>query len=484
MIARRALPLLLLALLAAGCHHDDEGPIAVSVIGPAIDSDHPPSPDRGPLDAPAAVLATATAQGLIRYDASGQTVPGLAARWIVGDTGRSLIFRLPDPTGRPAITAETVARRLRLAIAPQSRNPLKPLLGAIAEVDAVTPQVIDVELRAPRPNLLELFAQPALTIGGPRGGAGPFEIVSHRDGLVTLRERPAGDIDPAETPARPAIVQLRGERAGTAVARFVAGRAALVLGGCFTDLPVARAATLPRGALRFDPARGLFGLAFTAAAPGPLADAGVRRALAMAIDRDRIARLIAMPGWTPATGIVPRGTPEIAEPALPDWSARPLADRQAEARGIVGASALPPLRVAMPAGPGARLLFAAIAANWRAIGVTALAVGPDDPADLRLIDEVAPGETAAFYLRSFACERGFACTTASDSVLIAARVTPSLPERSVLFTQADALIAATAPFIALGPPIRWSLVAPDLDLYRDTPRAIHPLNELRTPSMR
>ena len=184
----------------------------------------------------------------------------------------------------------------------------------------------------------------------------------------------------------------------------------------------------------------------------------------MAIDRDRIGRLIAMPGWTPATGIVPRGTPEIAEPALPDWSARPLADRQAEAQGIVGANALPPLRVAMPAGPGARLLFAAIAADWRAIGVTALAVGPDDPANLRLIDEVAPGETAAFYLRSFACERGVVCTTASDSVLIAARVTPSLSERSVLFTQADALIAATAPFIALGPPIRWSLVAPDLDL--------------------
>ena len=68
--------------------------------------------------------------------------------------------------------------------------------------------------------------------------------------------------------------------------------------------------------------------------------------------------------------------------------------------------------------------------------------------------------------------------------LIAARYAPTLAERSVLLTQADALIAQTTPFIALGPPIRWSLVAPDLDLYRDSPRGLHPLNELHGPLKR
>ena len=54
----------------------------------------------------------------------------------------------------------------------------------------------------------------------------------------------------------------------------------------------------------------------------------------------------------------------------------------------------------------------------------------------------------------------------------------------LLLTQADALITQTVPFIAFGPPIRWSLVAQRLDLYRDSPRAFHPLNELRSPPKR
>jgi oligopeptide transport system substrate-binding protein len=484
---RSALPLLIGALLltpACG-RHEQSGPIDVSVIGAPFAA--VADPDRATTSTPDAILATATSQGLLRYDAAGQIVPGLAARWIVSENGRSLIFRLPD-TANPAalpVSSETIARRLRAAIAPASRNPLKPLLGAITDIDAVTPQVIDIELAAPRPNLLQLFAQPELGVATRRGG-GPFATIDRKPGLLTLRERPDPAIDRPNTKILPTVIRLRSERAGVAVARFMTGDARLVLGGGFADLPVARAAALPRGALHFDPVSGLFGLAFTHAESGFTADAANRRALAMAIDRDRIARLLAVPGWFPATGIVARGTPEIAVPSVPDWSASPIVDRQAEARRIVfaGNKAPTPLRIAMPAGPGARLLFASIAADWRAIGVAAIAVGQGEPADLRLIDEVAPADTAAFYLRSFACERNVPCTPESDTVLIGARAAPSLPRRTALLAQADSLIAQIAPFIALGPPIRWSLVTPDLDLYRDSPRAIHPLNELRTPSKR
>ncbi|HEY0269359.1 MAG TPA: ABC transporter substrate-binding protein [Sphingomonas sp.] len=487
----RALPLLPLALLASACGRPAEsGPIGVTVIGPPIGDTASIAPDRGPLGPGAAVLVGATAQGLVRFDAGGQIVAGLAARWIVSDDGRSLIFRLPDPpaAGPGAITAEAVARRLRAAIAPDSRNPLKPLLGAIADVSAVTPQVIDIELNAPRPNLLDLLAQPALAIPA-RDAGGPFAVAARAPGLLTLRER----IDPARDPDRadlkPAIIRLSTSTAGRAVARFIAGRVALVLGGGFADLAVARGAALPRGALRFDPASGLFGLAFAAADTGLTSQAPARRALAMAIDRGRIGKLLAIQGWVPQTGIVPLGTPEIAAPARPDWSAMPLADRRSEARRVIAGLAmrdhpLTPLRVAMPAGPGARLLFAAIAADWRAIGVPAIAVSAGAPADLRLIDAVAPVDNAAFYLRSFACERGVACATDADRALIAARAAPSLARRATLFVKADARMAQVTPFIALGPPVRWSLVAPGLDLYRDSPRAIHPLIELRTPSGR
>jgi peptide/nickel transport system substrate-binding protein len=484
-----AAPLLALVLLG-GCHrHRHAGPIEVSVAGPTLDPGHPAF-DRGPVDAPAAALIEATGQGLVRFDAAGQIVPGLAARWIVADNGRSLIFRLPDLTapGTRPIDAAEVARRIRSAIAPASRNPLRPMLGAIDEVDAVTPQVIDIELKAPRPNLLQLFAQPALAMGGQHRG--PFALASLHDGVAVLAPLPDPDADPDQSRLRrPPVVHLRGERAATAVARFAEGRSDLMLGGTFDELPLARVASLPRDTLHFDPVKGLFGLAFSDNGADLIVDNGNRRALSMAIDRDRIARLIGAPGWTPSAAIVAPGTPEIAQPTMPGWASSPLADRRAEAARIIanwlaGGGTLKPLRVALPLGPGARMLFASIAADWRAIGVQAVRVSPGEPADLRLVDEVAPADIGSFYLRAFACERQVPCTPVSEKVLIAARFAPSLDERSVLLTQADALIAQTVPFIAFGPPIRWSLVAQRLDLYRDSPRAIHPLNELRSPLKR
>lgn len=478
-----SLPLLLAACGFGG----DDRPIDVSVIGP-----QPKLADRGklPLSDPAALLADATAQGLVAFDAQGQTEPGLAERWTVSENGRSIIFRLSEldwPGGDPIEAAE-VARRLKLAIGQRSRNPYLPITGAISDIVAVTPQVVEVRLSAPRPNLLQLFAQPEFAILRDGEGSGPLIAKEEANGSITLRPRivQEPDADPAAPLQTDAdAIHLRGERAALAIARFAARRADGVLGGRITDLPIARAADLPPSALRIDPTSGLFGLSFAAAGPDSFTGTPtIRRALSMAIDRDALIGAFAVPGWRTETRIVGGDVDDLPAASTPDWTGQPIDARRTDALAAIdiwrGAHGAPPaLRVAMPTGPGSRLLFARIKADWRTIGIDAVAVAADAPADLRLVDAVAPGEIASWYLRRFSCAMHVPCTPESDRALAAARNAPTLAERTVMLREADRLITANAPFIPLARPLRWSLVGPRLTAWRESPRAFHPLRHLR-----
>ncbi len=486
MTRRPTLFLLLLLLLAVtGCgRRAADRPLEVSAIGvPAAIVD----PSRGPPDAPAAALLGATAQGLVAFDQSGQIEPALADRWIVSDRGRSFIFRVDDrrwADGRP-VDAREVARALRAMVAPRSRNPLKPLLGAIRDIAAVTPEVIEIDLGSPRPNLLQLLAQPEAALLRGSLGSGPMRATL-AGGVTTLRPIPAPDA--ADPPPPSGAIHLHGERAARAVTRFMAGRADVVLGGTFADLAIARAAALPGQQPRLDPVHGLFGFAFTALGTGgPTADRSVRAALAMAVDRDRIAATFAAPGWTPQTALVPAGTTELRAPAEPGWAADTLAGRRDEARAAVAAWAAahgppPVLRVALPAGPGARMLMALVARDWAAIGITAVPVPADAPAELRLVDRVAPSDSSSFYLRRFACAEDVPCTPDAEAALDAARSAPTLAARAALLAQADRALLGVTPFIAIAQPLRWSLVGRAAAGWRDSPRGIHPLATLRTPS--
>ncbi|HWL47599.1 MAG TPA: ABC transporter substrate-binding protein, partial [Sphingomonadaceae bacterium] len=349
----------LLATLAACGKQPDDGPVAVSVIGdglPAL-----ANPDRRALTPAEAVLVGATAQGLVRFDASGQIEPGLAIRWAVSDDGIYYDFRTAEES---PINAEQTARAFRAAMAPTSRNALKFLFGAVAEVVAVTPEVVEFRLRAPRPNMLQLLAQPELALfDKQRNGTGPFRVLERAGGMLLLdpvADADTADLDEAERERRQ--VRLRGEPAAVAVARFEAGATALVLGGSFADLLIARAANLPANALRFDPALGLFGLEI-ASVEGFAGTAENRRALSMAIDREAIvAAFGGAPGWRVAETLVPDPLADLPAPAPPDFIATNLAIRRALARETVAnwvarEGAPPRVRVAMPGGAGGRLLF-------------------------------------------------------------------------------------------------------------------------------
>lgn len=404
---KAAVILTLAATVLAGCHGGRTGgTIAVSLIGEQLDE---------------AVLAGATSEGLVRLDREGQVIPAAAARWAILDDGLDYIFRIDDGA---ALSAQTVARRLREALRRHRHDAEFAALGPIESIGAVTGTVVEIRLSAPQPDLLTSLARPEFSVGA----------------LTDLRagrpERAHVALTPQPGDEAPFPVSLQVERVGRAVVRFQNKDAELVTGGTFANLPVARAARAEREALRFDPVTGLFGFAIR----NPDLSATVRTALSLAIDRDRIVAAIGVPSHAKATTLAG----SVLEP--------PLAERRATALALLKGTT-PHIRVAMPRGPGARLLFALAAQDWAKVGIAAEMVDPETHgADLVLVDMVAPPGTLA----TLAC----ALSTTCD---------PN-----------DRIALLNPPFIPVAAPVRWSLVAPGLDLFTENGLATHPLDQLRS----
>jgi oligopeptide transport system substrate-binding protein len=478
---------LAVALAAAGCggQASSDSPLAVSAIGGRA---APGDPSAVHLDAPRRLMMDATAQGLVRFDGAGQIEPGLAERWIVIDDGRSYIFRLREaewPDGTP-VTTEQVVRSLRRAAAPGSRNALAPFLAVIDEIVAMTDTVIEVRLKRPRPDLLKLFAQPEMAVFrlDMMAGSGPYRVQPDTAaGAALLIPAPdparAADED-AREPGPDRFIRLRGERAALAIARYKNGRADAVLGGSYADWPIVQVAGVDAGAIRIDPAVGLFGLAIVSR-EGFLADAANRAALAMAIDRAALTRGF-HPGWSPVESILPVQLDSSAAPALPVWESLAPPERRANARARVESwrrtNGPVELRIALPPSPGATLAWNAVARAFVAIGVRPRRVGLGEDADLRLIDAVAPYDSGRWFL-AVACRL---CSEDAFALIEAARDAPTLEDRARRIAEADAALTADYAYIPIAQPFRWAIVTSRVTGWQGNTRAWHPLNHLRNES--
>ena len=475
----RSLTFLAAALLLAGCEKAETGPVRVSAIGAEPRLANPNLTD---IDPPSAFLLDAAAQGLVRFNAAGEIEPALAQRWTVSDDGLYYTMRLADAqwANGEKVTAQQVVSRLRAAIGRASRNELKPLLGAIKEIEAMTDEVLEVSLVAPRPDFLQLLAQPEMAILRDGVGSGPWQAEPAQGGGVRLLP-PKREEEGEDVPPTPPIL-LRGEPAARAVARFALGEAELVVGGTLGDLPLARAAAAPANALAFDPVAGLFGLAFTHA-EGPFGTSEARHALAMAIDRSALVATLGVPGLLPRETLIPPQLADLPVAAAPPWAPIPAAERRATAaRLLAGLEERPEtVRVAMPAGRGYDLVLAHLRRDWAALGLATERVAPGEEADLVLIDEVAPAGFASWYLRRLACGQKRACDPAVDEMLEAARIAPTRANRRALLANADRLLATSGLYVPIAAPVRWSLVAPRLTGFRTNPFGRHSAAELIRP---
>jgi len=470
------------ALAPSGCRQQPEGAVSVIVIG---SQPKMADPERGPLSTPDAVLLENVAQGLVRFDASGNIVGGLAERWNVSDDGLSYIFRIASanwPDGKK-ITAEQVAKILKREIGPRSRDELKDTLGAVDDIVAMTDRVVEIRLLAPRPNLLALLAQPDLAIVQRGLGTGPFVAAANDKvpGELRLTHNIAASDDEETTKEE---VLLSGAAVQQAVQSFAAGKTDLVLGGTFADLPFATAAKLPRGSLQFDPASGLFGLV-PVHAGNHLDDPDVRRMLGQALDRDAIVATLGVPGLTARATLLEPGLDQLAPPVAPAWTATPLADRvaalRAEAERKFGGSK-PTFRIFLPQGPGADLLLNVIARSWAALGLTVERAPDAASADFVLIDQVSPSASAAWFVRHFRCDSAAICDADTDKLIDAARETPVPQQRYALLQQAAARIDDQQLFLPITAPVRWSLVGRRIQGFAGNRFAIHTLTDLQQRS--
>lgn len=491
-MARR---ILVAALLLAGCGQPaPEGArLRVTVVG---DGERP-----GGLAQ--RLVAEATRPGLVARDGAGQLVAGLATSWRFVDDGQGLILRLRPikwSDGADLVASDVVAafRRagtkkepalahLGLAgaqavLAGTARRGRAPSLGVTAPIA----RVVELRLDSVSPLALAWLAEPGLGLpAGPKGATLANYAVTGTPALRLLRRRGL-----AATPeARPAVIALGAtDDVTAAVADFARGRTDIVMGDGLAGLGEARIAA--RGeALRIDPLWGVYGYVANGL-KGVTVDPRVRQALVLAVDRAALAGRFGLGTITPAASPVPAS---LGGPA-----ARGGDDRLAVAAALLaeaGWSPTNPLRLVLllPPGRDHRVVAEQVAADWARLGVL-LAVTEVDAAaqdkamqrgdfDLAVTEASVPVPDAAVLLGRWRCGGPSYCNPQADALVEEARLAPAAA-RPALLGRAEAALMAAPPLVPLFTPVRWALVARNVEGWTPNRAGSHPLARLAVEGRR
>ena len=477
-----------LALAACSSGAVDDGVVDVAYIGEedGLYAEGLRLPDSGQH------LRAAVAQGLVRSDAQGDVVPGIAERWIVTDDGASYIFRIREfdlPDGS-RLTARAVRNALARAMAGLEGTSLGLDLAKIRDIRAMTGRVIEIRLHSPMPDLLQVLAQPELGLELEATPTGPMALT--RDGetasLAALAPQLRGLPEQSDWDDLVREVRVTAMPARAATEGFSDGIYDLVLGGRIADLPLADMGPLARGTIRIDGAIGLFGLDVLGEGAF-LAERANREALAQAIDRDTLMQAFNIGGWLPTTRIVPPALAPLPGAAVERWAGLTIDQRRARASAIIAAwesqtGSEASVSIALPQGPGAARLFNELAQDLAAIGVAARRAEPGENGDLVLRDRVARYGNARWFLNQFACPVSpRVCSPDADFLVGLAVDAANGAEEASYLAEAEATLLAANRFIPLGAPVRWSLVRADVVGFTENPWARHPLFALSRAPM-
>lgn len=350
MLPRRTGRTLLLLFLVSACAQKlpvDEGRLVIALPGAPVNVD-----PRVATDAYGEQILQMTHASLVRRDDAGEAVPDLAERWESPDP-LTYVFHLrptamdgqvprqagiprglePRPglrfhDGRP-LTSEDVRSTFLWILDPANRSPHRALYRHIEAIDIPDPRTVVFRLSEPFAPFLSTMVRGVVPSGSPaRGyappaGAGPYRIDDlSPDGEAVLS---AFDGYYGGPPAIRAVTVKFLPDSNMRFLELKMGSVNFVLNGVDPDLlPAAKAA----GRLVVEEGAGgnVTYLGFNLR-DRALSDARVRRAIALAIDREAIVRTIWQGRADLVESILPPGS-WAHDPALPPVRFDPARSRR------------------------------------------------------------------------------------------------------------------------------------------------------------
>lgn len=436
-------------------------------------------------------LRAATTQGLVAINAEGEVVPALAERWIVTDDGMSYIFRLQNTEWSDGVrvTGDNVRGALLRNIRELEGTSLGLDLAIVDEVRAMTGRVIEIRLKSPMPQFLQLLSQPELGLARDRATTGPMDSeIDGNTAVLTLAEPDfASDSELDRWRAQTRQISITSQPAGAAAQAYYGGEADALLNGHLLSLPLADTGPLARGAVRLDLVYGLFGLKITNT-EGFLKDQLQREAISMAIERETLLEGFGIGSWAPATRLVPQPLvlEDLRQPER--WTNMEIEERKSRARQRVatwtsnaGVERVT-LTISMPEREGTALFFRELAQDFADVGVTLRLAEKGQKADLELVDSLARYADPRWFLNQFNCSlTNGPCIAEADDLVAQSVDEPDPLTKAELLADAEAELLQANIFIPIGAPVRWSLVSGGFEGFAENPWGLHPLLPMALP---
>jgi ABC-type oligopeptide transport system substrate-binding subunit len=469
-------------------------------------------------------------EGLLTEAADGTPIPGVADQWQQSSDGTVYTFQLRADArwsnGTP-VTAQDFVYSMQRLLDPATASRYATILYPVRNaeeinsgrlkdlnelgVTALDERTLRIALKAPMPYFLQQLthhtAYPvprALVEQYGNDWTKPGKLVSN--GAYTLAEwLPQGHVKLVRNPTFHAAAGVQidtvyfypTEDRSTALKRFRAGE--LDSNDDIPDSQIEWIRTHLKDELRIAPFLGVYYYAFNLRRP-PFNDPRIRRALALAMDREVIVEKITGAGERPAYSLVPPGIANYPDgPGYADFKDWPPEQRTAEALRLLGEAGYGPdrplkFRLSYNTSENHKKIAIAIASLWKRLGVDVelintevkvhyidLQEGRFDVARAGWIADYNDPQNFLFLLESNNPPLNYAkySNPDYDRLLAEAAVTVDLRQRSGLLRQAERLALQDMPYAPLYYYVSKSLVKSYLKGWQDNIKNVHPTRFLR-----